>query len=119
MLLLYTLGFLFNLKSKSQMCKDIQKIRVNQKTPNKIEKYFPYFPDFINSKNSRYQDLFDKERCNFYYSGEKKRHAIKNQIMINNLDHILHKITYKKGKRYDYDITKRIILSFQNELLFS
>src|SRR4051794_38182118 len=41
-----------------------------------------------------------------YYSGKKKKHTIKNQIMVNNRDYILHKIAHKKGKRHDYDIYK-------------
>jgi DDE superfamily endonuclease len=41
-----------------------------------------------------------------YYSGKKKKHTIKNQIMVNNRGYILHKIAHKKGKRHDYDIYK-------------
>jgi hypothetical protein len=41
-----------------------------------------------------------------YYSGKKKRHMVKNQIMVNNRGYILHKVSYKKGKRHDYDIYK-------------
>ena len=54
-----------------------------------------------------------------YYSGKKKRHTIvKNQITVNNREYILHKVGYKKGRKHDYDIYKRIILlSFQNKLL--
>ena len=44
-----------------------------------------------------------------YYSGgkKKKRHTVKNQIMINNLGFILYKSTHKKGHRHDYDIYKK------------
>ena len=41
-----------------------------------------------------------------YYSGKKKKHTIKNQIMVNNRGYILHKIAHKKGARHDYDIYK-------------
>jgi hypothetical protein len=42
-----------------------------------------------------------------YYSGKKKRHAVKTQITINKSDYIIHKLRYEKGKRHDYDIYKR------------
>ena len=31
-----------------------------------------------------------------YYSGKKKKHAIKNQIMVNNGGFIIHKVGHKK-----------------------
>ena len=49
----------------------------------------------------------DNKRRKMYYSGKKKRHTIKNQIMVNNRGYIIHKSNYKKGKRHDYDIYKR------------
>ena len=44
----------------------------------------------------------DKRRRKAYYSGKKKRHTVKNQLMVNNLCYILHKIGYKKGRKHDY-----------------
>jgi hypothetical protein len=41
-----------------------------------------------------------------YYSGKKKRHTVKNPIMVNNRGYILHKIRHKKGRKHDYDIYK-------------
>ena len=41
-----------------------------------------------------------------YYSGKKKRHTVKTQLMVNNSGYILHKIAHKKGKRHDYDVYK-------------
>jgi len=41
-----------------------------------------------------------------YYSGKKKRYAVKNQIMVNNRGYILHKTTHKKGRKHDYKIYK-------------
>jgi hypothetical protein len=41
-----------------------------------------------------------------YYSGKKKRHTVKNQLMVNNRGCILHKIRHKKGRKHDYDIYK-------------
>ena len=43
------------------------------------------------------------ERRKMYFSGKKKRHTVKNQLMVNNhRGYILHKIGYKKGRKHDY-----------------
>ena len=45
-----------------------------------------------------------------FYSGKKKRHTIKTQLMVNNHGIIIHKLEYKKErkkKRHDYDIYKK------------
>ncbi len=119
----YTLaGFLFDL-DQSNICRDIQKIEslIRQcvpipqktyqitkrlKTPDEIEKYFPGFLAFIDSTEQQIPRPVDKERRKMYYSGKKKRHTVKNQIMVNNRGYILHKIGYKKGRKHDYDIYK-------------
>ncbi len=46
----------------------------------------------------------DKERRKMHYSlGKKKRHTVKNQLMVNNhRGYIIHKANHKKGKRHDY-----------------
>jgi hypothetical protein len=41
----------------------------------------------------------DNKRRKMYYSGKKKKHTIKNQIMVNNRGYIIHKTGYKKGRR--------------------
>ena len=50
----------------------------------------------------------DKERRKMYYSlGKKKKHTVKNQLMVNIRGYILHKATHKKGRRHDYDVYKK------------
>jgi hypothetical protein len=49
----------------------------------------------------------DKGRCKAYYSGKKKRHTVKTQLMVNNRGYIIHKIGYKKGRKHDYDVYKK------------
>ncbi len=49
----------------------------------------------------------DKERRKTFYSGKKKRHTVKNHIMVNNRGYILHKVGYKKGRKHDYDVYKK------------
>jgi hypothetical protein len=54
-----------------------------------------------------------------YYSGKKKRHVVKTQIMVNNRSgFIIHKTVKMKGHRHDYDIYKNNHpLLLQNKLL--
>ncbi len=44
----------------------------------------------------------DKDRRKMYYSGKKKRHTVKNQLMVNNRGYIIHKANHMKGRRRDY-----------------
>jgi len=120
----YTLaGFLFDL-DQSNICRDIQKIEplvraclpIPQKiynftkrlrTPDEVEKYFPGFIAFIDSTEQQIPIPVDKERRKMYYSGKKRKHTVKNQLMVNNRGYILHKIGYKKGRKHDYDVYKK------------
>ena len=49
----------------------------------------------------------DKNKRKMYYSGKKKRHTIKTQLMVNNQGMVIHKLRYKKGRRHDYDVYKK------------
>ena len=115
----YTLaGFLFGL-DQSNVCRDIQKIeslirqcvpipqktyRITKrlKTPEEVEKYFPGFMAFIDCTEQQIPRPIDNKRRDAYYSGKKKRHTVKTQIMVNNRGFIIHKTRYKKGRRHDY-----------------
>ena len=130
----YTLtGFLFDL-DQSNVCRDIQKIErlIRQcvpipqktynitkrlKTPEEVEKYFPGFLAFTDCTEQQIPRPEDKRRRKVYYSGKKKRHTVKNQIMVNNHGYIIHKVGHKKGRRHDYIFIKRIILSLPKMLL--
>ena len=119
----YTLaGFLFDL-DQSNICRDIQKIEKlirkclpipqkiynitkRLKTPDEVEKYFPGFLALIDSTEQQIPRPVDKNRRKEYYSGKKKKHSIKNQLMVNNRGFIIHKIGHKKGRRHDYDVYK-------------
>jgi hypothetical protein len=48
----------------------------------------------------------DKNRRKMFNSGKKKRHTVKNQIMVNKNGIIIHKLDHQKGRRHDYDIYK-------------
>src|SRR4051794_17157556 len=85
--------------------KDIQHYK---KTPNssEIEQYFPGFIAFIDSTEQQIPRPKNKRKRKAYYSGKKKRHTIKTQLMVNNHGIIMHKLDHKKGRRHDYDIYK-------------
>ncbi len=121
----YTLaGFLFDL-DQSNICRDIQKIeglirkclpipqkiyRITKrlKTLEEVERYFPGFLSFIDSTTEQQIPRpTDNKRKTVFYSGKKKRHTVKSQLMVNNHGIIIHKTCYKKGKRHDYDIYKK------------
>jgi hypothetical protein len=120
----YTLvGFLFDL-DQSNVCRDIQKIEslirlctpIPQKiynitkrlrTVDEVEQYFPGFLAFIDCTEQQIPRPIDKRRRDSYYSGKKKRHTIKTQIIVNNRGIIIHKTGLKKGARHDYDIYKK------------
>ena len=115
----YTLaGFLFDL-DQSNICRDIQKIeslirkclpipqKISRKTkrlqtPEEVEKYFPGFLSFIDCTEQQIPRPKDYERKRTFYSGKKKRHTVKTQLMVNNHGIIIHKLRYKKGRRHDY-----------------
>ncbi len=120
----YTLaGFLFDL-DQSNICRDIQKIEslIRQcvpipqklynktkrlKTPEEVEKYFPSFMAFIDSTEQQIPRPIDNNKRTIFYSGKKKRHTVKTQLLVNNRGYILHKVAHKKGKKHDYNIYKR------------
>ena len=88
----------------------IYKITKRLKTPaEEVEKYFPGFLAFTDCTEQQIPRPVDKERRKMYYSlGKKKRHTVKNQLMVNNhRGYIIHKANHKKGKRHDYDVYKR------------
>ena len=116
----YTLaGFLFDW-DQSNICRDIQKIEMSMvrqcvpipqktynitkrlKTPKEVEEYFPGFLSFIDSTEQQIPRPESKERSKMYFSGKKKKHTVKTQLMVNNKGFILHKADHKKGRRHDY-----------------
>ena len=116
-------GFLFDL-DQSNVCRDMQKIEplvrkcvpIPQKmykttkrlrTLEEVEQCFPGFIAFIDCTEQQIPRPESKTRRKTYYSGKKKRHTVKTQIMVNNQGVIIHKTGHKKGKRHDYDIYKK------------
>lgn len=125
----YTLaGFLFDL-DQSNVCRGIQKIEslirkcvpIPQKTcditkrlktpEEEVEQYFPGFIAFTDCTEQQIPKPEDKRRRKAYYSGKKKRHMVKNQLVVNNKGYIVYKLGHKKGRRgTTMMFIKRIIL---------
>lgn len=119
----YTLaGFLFDL-DQSSICRDIQKIEplIRQCIPipqkvykttkrlRTLEEVGQHFPGFIAFTDCTEQQIPRPEnsgRRRMYFSGKKKRHTVKTQIMVNDRGLIIHKTGHKKGHRHDYDTYK-------------
>ncbi len=98
----YTLaGFLFNL-DQSNICRNIQKIEglirkcipLPQKLYNitkrlqtpkeEVKKYFPGFLSFIDcTEQQQIPRSIDNNKRKLFYSGKKKRHTVKIQLMVN------------------------------------
>ena len=78
------------------------------KTPKEVEKYFPGFMAFTDCTEQQIpRRPVDNDKRMTFYSGKKKRHTVKTQLMVNNQGIIIYKLRYKKGRRrHDYDVYK-------------
>ena len=120
----YTLaGFLFDL-DQSNICRDMQKIeplvrecvpipqrmhRLSKRlrTPEEVEKYFPGFLSFTDCTEQRIPRPENRRRRKMYYSGKRKRHTVKTQLMVNNHGIIIHKTGHRKEKGMTMIIYKK------------
>ena len=69
---------------------------------------FPGFLSFIDCTEQQIQSRPEnKTRRKACYSGKRKRHTVKTQLMVNNQGLIIHKTGHKKGNRHDYGIYKK------------
>src|SRR5215470_900428 len=96
----YTLsGFLFDL-DQSNVCRDltfieslvkeciplpkkIYKRTKRLRTINEVEQYFPGFKAFIDSTEQEIPRPKNNRKRKSYYSGRKKKHTVKTQLMVN------------------------------------
>lgn len=119
----FLLGFLFDL-DQSNVCRNIkylellikavipipQKLHKKTKKIGDIDELLNYFPEmkaFIDTTEQEIPRPKNKRRRKNYYSGKKKRHTVKTQIMVNKRGIILHKGKYFKGRQHDYDYFKK------------
>lgn len=116
-------GFLFDL-DQSNVHRDIQymepivksciplpqklyNITRRLRTVEEVELYFPGFKAFIDSTEQEIQRPKNKKKQKEYYSGKKKKHTVKTQLMVNKEGKILYKSNqHKKGRQHDYSVYK-------------
>lgn len=119
----YTLtGFLFDL-DQSNVCRDLiileslvkeciplpkkmYKRTKRLRTIDEIEHYFPGFKAFIDSTEQEIPRPKNKRKRKSYYSGRRKKHTVKTQLMVNTEGLIIHKTGHSNGRKHDYDIYK-------------
>ena len=116
-------GFLFDL-NLSNVSRNIATIEPLIKTcipiPEKITKQtrqihdldellklYPEMKAFIDTTEQEIPRPKNKRRWKNYYSGKKKKHTVKTQIIVNKKGLILHKTKHRNGKQHDYDIFKK------------
>ena len=73
----------------------------------KLNSYFPGFKAFIDSTEQEIPRPKNNRKRKSYYSGRKRKHTIKIQLMVNTGGLILHKTGHRNGRKHDYDIYKR------------
>lgn len=76
------------------------------RTIEEVEQYFPGFKAFIDSSEQEIQRPMNRRRRKSYYSGKKKRHAVKTQYTVNDDGIILHRTNHERGRKHDYAVLK-------------
>jgi hypothetical protein len=76
------------------------------KTAEEVERYFPGFKAFIDVTEQQIPRPKDKRRKRLYYSGKRKRHTVKQGMMVNQQGKILYKTRCRAGRNHDYRIYK-------------
>jgi len=74
---------------------------------DKLLEYFPEMKVFVDATEQEIPRPKNKRRRKNYYSGKKKRHTVKTQIMVNKEGIILHKTKHVNGKKHDYELFKK------------
>jgi len=75
-------------------------------TLEELEEVFPDFKAFLDATEQEIPRPKNKRRRKSHYSGKKKRHTVKTQVMVNKKGVISHKTPYARGRRHDYDLFK-------------
>jgi len=120
----YTLAeFMFDL-DQSNVCRNIrhltrlvkkciplpQKVhkRVRKlRTIEEVEEYFPEFKAIVDGTEQEIPRPKNKRRRKSHYSGKKKKHTVKTQLLVNKKGVILHKTRYEPGSTHDYGLWKK------------
>lgn len=76
-------------------------------TIEELLEMFPEMKTFIDATEQEIPRPKNKQRRKNYYSGKKKKHTVKTQIIVNKKGLILHKTKHRNGKQHDYDMFKK------------
>jgi hypothetical protein len=77
------------------------------RTIEEVELYFPGFKAFIDCTEQEIQRPKNKRKRKNYYSGKKRKHTVKTQLMVNKKGEILYKSNqHRKGRQHDYSVYK-------------
>jgi IS5 family transposase len=119
----YTLeGFLFDL-DQGNVCRNIkyleplvkrciplpEKVHRRAKKIGTMEELLEYFPELKAIPDATEQEIprpKNKRRRKSHYSGKKKRHTVKTQLIVNRKGLIVHKTRHSRGKKHDYQLYK-------------
>jgi hypothetical protein len=85
--------------------KDVQ-VTKRLRTSPEAERHFPGFIAFTDCTEQQIPSPENRRREKMHYSGKRKMHTVKTQIMVNDRGIIIHKASHKKGRRHGYDIHK-------------
>lgn len=116
-------GFLFNL-DQSNVCRDIryieplakrcvplpEKVHKRTKKIRTMEDLLKHFPDmkaFVDATEQEIPRPSRRRKRESHYSGKKKRHTVKTQIMANKKGLVIHMSRHFRGRGHDYDIYKK------------
>jgi hypothetical protein len=76
-------------------------------TLEEVEAYFPGFKAFIDATEQEIPRPKSKLKRKTHYSGKKKKHTVKTQIVVNRIGLIVHKTNHARGGRHDYALFKQ------------
>lgn len=76
-------------------------------TLDELLRYYPELKAFIDATEQQIPRPKNKRRRKSYYSGKKKKHTAKIQLMVNKKGLILHKTNHEKGTLHDYRIFRK------------
>ncbi len=116
-------GYLFDL-DRSNVYRDIKYLELLVKRcipiPEKIHKrtkkigtlkelleYYPEMKAFLDATEQEIPRPKNRRRRKSHYSGKKKKHTVKTQLLVNKNGLIIHKSDYHRGRDHDYNIWKK------------
>jgi hypothetical protein len=87
-----------------------EKIHRKVKRISNIDEFLRYFPDmkaFVDATEQEIPRPKNRRRRKSHYSGKKKRHTVKTQVITNKDGIIIHKTPHVNGRKHDYELFKR------------